>query len=128
MSEHLSLYEIKKLIHEELERCGVKVPVEEKFDYSFTGNPDKCKKFVRLVQGDWKRAIYVKKSSNDYHTADYYDLLFAVDTDGAPVCIPVPIANRLFGFINPMECRTIMTGAVYEDIYRKYYESGQLPF
>jgi len=123
--------EIIKLIDERLKLCGIQIPIEETFDYTGVGMVDKCKLFVKLVQGDWRKAIYVrKKNDKPWLSDDYYDLLFAVDEDGAPICIPVPVARKLWNIssINANECRSCMTGSVYEDIYRKYYEQAKFPF
>jgi hypothetical protein len=121
--------DIIKLIDERLKLCNIQVPIEETFDYSNCGDEVKCKLFVKLVDGNWKNGIYVIKISNPHVPPNHYDLLFAINTDGCPICIPVPIAGKLFGTkINPMECRGMISGGVYESIYRKYYEDGKLPF
>lgn len=120
--------EIIKLIDERLKLCGLQVPIEETFDYSNCGNHDKCKLFIKLVNGSWRNSIYVRKSSNQYVSDNYYDLLFTIDNNGLPVCIPVPIAEKLFHeCINKEDCRSVITGSVYEQIYKLYYEQGKLP-
>jgi hypothetical protein len=58
-------------------------------------------------------------------------LLFVVDEDRRPICIPVPLARILFNnkSINQSAChRGVISGYLYEYIYKAYYESGKLPF
>lgn len=121
---------IKKLIHEELAKCGIVIPVEETFDYTNVTDPNKSKEFVRLVNGHWRNGIYVKKTcSHDELPQNYYDLVFAVNESGIPVCIPVPVAERLWQEeIMPQMCRGIITDWVYENIYKIYYEKRELPY
>ena len=122
--------QIEQIIFETLEKCGVRVPVEAKFDYSECEKPDKCMEFIRLTQGDCRNAIYVGKGGMRDGDSRYYDLLFAPNEAGEPVCIPVPIARKLFNtrYISEVGCGGYMTGRVYEAVYRHYYEQRQLPF
>lgn len=126
-------FELRRLIQNELEKCGVAVPVEEKFDYSRFEKPDLIKQFIKLCNGNWKKSIYVKKYGERYGDSQYFDLLFVVDKYGYPNCIPVPIARKLFNEeIIPEKCLHIMNGSVYEYIYKAYYENKkireELPF
>ena len=132
--EQITLNEYRKIIHEELEKCGIKVPVELKFDYSCitgTENLSKTKKFIRLCKGNWMNSIYVSKDGERYGDDRYFDLLFVVDENGYPVCIPVPLARTLFNdkSINQSAChRGCMSGYLYEYIYKAYYNKCELPF
>jgi len=121
---------IKKLIHEELAKCGIVMPVEETFDYTNTTESNKSKQFVKLVNGHWYNGIYVKKTCSGGNLPEnYYDLIFAVNESGIPVCMPVPVAEKLWQEeIIPYKCRSIITGSVYESIYRLYYEKNKIPF
>jgi hypothetical protein len=121
---------VKKLIHEELAKCGIVMPIEETFDYTNIDQPEKTKQFVKLVHGQWQNGIYVKKTcSNDCLPGNYYDLLFTVAESGIPICLPVPVAERLWHEnVIPGQCRSIITGQVYESIYRFYYEKNEIPF
>lgn len=122
-------FDIKKIVHEELKKCGIRIPVEETFDYSGLEEPDKCKKFVKLTSGIWRWAIYVQKNGERYGDKQYFDLLFVVDEKGEPVCMPVPIARKLFNEeIKPDYCIHVMPGYIYEYIYKAYYEERELPF
>lgn len=121
--------EIEKIVFDVLERCGFIIPVEAKFDYSCTEEPEKAKEFVRLTKGNWRNAIYVRKEGERYGDSQYFDLLCAVNEKGEPICIPVPIARELFNEpINGMSCMGWMTGSAYEAIYKRYYEKRNLPF
>jgi hypothetical protein len=121
--------QIEQIIFETLEKCGVRVPVEAKFDYSGLEQPAKAMEFIRLTQGELSNAIYVSKIGGRDGDSQYFDLLFAVNEQGEPVCIPVPIARKLFNnLIDAFECKGTMSGRVYETIYRHYYQQSQLPF
>jgi hypothetical protein len=121
--------QIEQIIFETLEKCGVRVPVEAKFDYSGLEQPAKAMEFIRLTQGELSNAIYVSKIGGRDGDSQYFDLLFAVNEQGEPVCIPVPIARKLFNnLIDASECKGTMSGRVYETIYRHYYQQSQLPF
>lgn len=132
--EQITLNEYRKIVHEELEKCGVSVPVELKFDYSCiqgAENVEKTKKFVKLCNGNWRNAIYVTKNGERYGDYQFFDLLFVVDENDAPICLPVPLARVLFSEsdINPVCCHDVIKGMTYEYIYRKFYNSkDELPF
>ena len=120
---------IEQIIYETLKKCGVKVPVEAKFDYSECEEPAKAKEFVRLTNGDWRNAIYVSKDGEKLGDRQYFDLLYIPNENGEPICIPVPVARKLFNQpINAGYCNCTIPGHVYETIYRHYYEKSQLPF
>jgi len=122
-------FELRRLIQDELEKCGVVVPVEEKFDYSRFEKPDLIKQFIKLCNGNWRHTIYVKKYGERYGDEQYFDLLFVVNDFGHPICIPVPIARILFGEeIGSAFCLDIIKGYTYELIYKYYYTVQDLPF
>lgn len=122
-------FKLRRLIQDELEKCGIRVPIEEKFDYSQFDKPEILKKFVKLCYGDWRHAIYIKKNGERYGDNQYFDLLFQVDKNSYPICIPVPIARKLFNEeISANSCVDTMKGSTYEKIYRYYYENRELPF
>ena len=122
--------DIEKIIYETLKKCGVRVPVEAKFDYSECEQPAKAMEFVRLINGDWRNAIYVSKNGGEKRgDTQYFDLLYTPNENGEPICIPVPVARKLFNqSINAFYCKYTIPGHVYETIYRHYYEKSQLPF
>lgn len=129
--EQVALNEYRKVIYEELEKCGIKVPVELKFDYSCiegTENLAKTKKFIKLCNGDYRNSMYVKKYGERYGDDRYFDLLFCVDEKGYPVCIPVPIARKLFSCDITNTFMGQITGGQYEYIYRAYYIEEKIPF
>jgi hypothetical protein len=120
---------IEQIIYETLEKCGVRVPVEAKFDYSECEQPAKAMEFVRLTDGDWRNAIYVSKDGERRGDAQYFDLLYIPNENGEPICIPVPVARKLFNQpIGAYPCKWTIPGHVYETIYRHYYQQSQLPF
>jgi hypothetical protein len=120
---------IEQIIFETLEKCGINVPLEVKFDYSCTQEPAKAREFVRITEGNWRNAIYVNKEGSKFGDAQYYDLLFVVDEGGEPLCIPVPVARQLFNAtIAASLCKSTIHGSTYEAIYAKYYEKRSLPF
>jgi hypothetical protein len=134
MSEQMTIQDLKKIIHEEMEKAGIKVPVEEKFDYSCIQgeeNVRKTREFIRLCDGKLCNTTYVSKPGardGDYH---YFDLLFVVNEKGYPICLPVPLARKLFnvGMIQSPDCRSVIQGTLYEYIYKLYYEWKRgLPF
>ena len=121
--------DIEQIIYETLKKCGVRVPVEAKFDYSECEQPAKAMEFVRLTNGDWRNAIYVSKYGERYGDVQYFDLLYIPNENGEPVCIPVPVARKLFNQpINAFYCECTIPGRIYETIYRHYYLKSQLPF
>lgn len=131
MSEQMTLQEYRKIVHEELEKCGVKIPIELKFDLSIivgTENVAKTKRFLQLCDGNYLNSMYVKKSGERCGDTQYFDLLFCVDERGYPVCIPVPIARKLFGREIQITYMGQLTGGQYEYIYRAYYNQDELPF
>jgi hypothetical protein len=122
-------FEIRRLIQDELEKCGVVVPVEEKFDYSGFDKPDLMKQFIKLCNGNWRHTIYVKKYGQRYDDEQYFDLLFVVNDFGHPICIPVPLARKLFNEeIGSAFCLDMIKGYTYELIYKYYYTAQDLPF
>lgn len=122
--------QIEKIIFETLEKCGIKIPVEQKFDYSCTDMPEKAMEFVRLTGGNWRNSVYVRKFGRRYDDEHYFDLLFVANEKGEPVCLPVPIASKLFNEdIDMRMCKGSLMGGAYEIIYRHYYEEQKsLPF
>ena len=125
----MNKFDIEKIVWEQLEKCGIKIPVEEKFDYSQVEEKDKCKNFIRLTNGNWTNAIYIKKNGQRYGDEQYFDLLFVINEEGEPICVPVPIARKLFKEdIVPTYCRETISGVLYEYIYRNYYEKISMPF
>lgn len=121
--------QIEQIVFETLEKCGVRVPVEAKFDYSECEQSAKAMEFVRLTDGDWRNAIYVSKDGERWDDAQYFDLLYIPNENGEPICIPVPIARKLFNQpIGAYSCKGTILGHVYETIYRHYYQQSQLPF
>lgn len=122
--------QIEQIIFETLEKCGVEIPAEAKFDYSECEKPDKAMEFIRLIQGDLRNAIYIEKGGIEENDSQYYDLLFVLNKDGEPICIPVPVARKLFNtrYISEVGCGGCMTGQTYETVYRHYYEQRQVPF
>lgn len=131
--DQMSISEIRKIVHAELEAAGVPVPVELKFDYTFISgaeNVAKTKKFIKLCDGKVSNTLYVSKMGERCGDYQYFDLLFVADEKGRPVCIPVPLARKLFGQeIKTNHCCGALTGGVYEYIYKAYYESkDELPF
>ena len=120
---------IEQIIYEILKKCGVRVPVEAKFDYSECEQPAKAMEFVRLTDGDWRNAIYVSKDGERQGDRQYFDLLYIPNENGEPICIPVPVARKLFNQpINAFYCKCTIQGHIYETIYRHYYQKSQLPF
>ena len=120
---------IEQIIYEILKKCGVRVPVEAKFDYSECEQPAKAMEFVRLTDGDWRNAIYVSKDGERQGDRQYFDLLYIPNENGEPICIPVPVARKLFNQpINAFYCKCTIPGHIYETIYRHYYQKSQLPF
>jgi hypothetical protein len=120
----------KKEVIELLEKCGVKVPLIEKFDLS--GIEEKYKahwiKFLTLIDGDPINAIYVKKEcTNGMFDPEYYSLLYTPDTNGEPIAVPVPLARRIFG-VNEFNTRNTISGFLYERIYSAYYQNREIPF
>jgi len=121
---------IEQIIYETLKKCGVRVPVEAKFDYSECEQPAKAMEFVRLTNGDWRNAIYVSKNGGEKRgDAQYFDLLYIPNESGEPVCIPVPVARKLFNQpINAFYCNCTIPGRVYETIYKHYYKQALKAF
>jgi len=125
--------EVREIIFEILEDIGISVPIEKKFDLSECSQKEKVKEFLKITQGDYRNSIYVVKpgSRDDSY---YYDLLFCVNSDGDPICIPVPIARKLFNtpHIESTHCKGIIPGSIYEYIFKHHYEkpdeSCELPF
>jgi len=129
--EQITLNEYRKVIHEELEKCGIKIPVELKFDLSIiegTENVAKTKQFLKLCNGDYRNSVYVKKFGERDGDDRYFDLLFCVGEDGTPVCIPIPIARRLFDCKIESTYFGQITGVQYEYIYKAFYNNTELPF
>lgn len=126
MSEQMTINDVRKIVHAELEAAGIQVPIELKFDYSFITNTDfveKTKKFIKICNGDLRNCIYVSKVGTRYDDLHYFDLLFVVDESGDPICLPIPLARRLFnvGSIQSYQVKGVIQGEVYEHIYRHYY-------
>jgi hypothetical protein len=115
----------KAEVIELLESAGVKIPLEKKFDLTGVEKPEIVMEFIRLTDGDWRNAIYVSKQGSRYDDPFYFDLLYAIHESGRPVCIPVPIARKVF---NDLELREIghdipvISGSMYERIYAAYYK------
>jgi hypothetical protein len=129
--EQMTLQEYRKIIHEELEKCGVKIPIELKFDLSIISgaeNVAKTKRFLQLCNGDYRNSMYVKKIGERYSDDRYFDLLFCVDEKGYPVCIPVPLARKLFGCDIKSTYFGQITGGQYEYIYKTFYSQDELPY
>ena len=132
--EQMSISDVRKIVHAELEAAGIHVPVELKFDYSFISgaeNVAKTKRFIKLCDGDYRNSIYVQKLGERYGDEDYFDLLFVVDEKGRPICIPVPLARKLFGCEIKSTWMGQLSRGQYEYIYKAYYENkndNDLPF
>jgi hypothetical protein len=114
----------RKEIIEILRASGVNVPVEQEFDLSGIEKPEIVREFIRLTGGDWKKSIYISKNGGP-RDLWHYDLLFAIHESGRPVCIPVPIARKIFNNFSP--CKVVGTipvipGDLYERIYAAYYK------
>jgi hypothetical protein len=128
--EQMTLQEYRKIIHEELEKCGVKIPVELKFDLTWVKAEylPKTKEFLRLCSGDYRNSVYVRKSGERNGDDRYFDLLFCVDKNGWPVCIPVPMARKLFGCDIKSTYFGQITSGQYEYIYKTFYSQDELPY
>jgi hypothetical protein len=129
--EQMTLQKYRKIIHEDLEKCGVKIPVELKFDLSIISGAEniaKTKKFLQLCNGDYRNSMYVKKCGERNGDYRYFDLLFCVDKNGWPVCIPVPVARKLFNCDITNTYRAQITGGQYEYIYKAFYNKDELPY
>jgi hypothetical protein len=134
--DQMSVNDIRMIVHAEMEAMGIPVPVELKFDYSFiegAENVAKTKKFIKLCNGNLSNCLYVSKAGARYDDPYYFDLLFVVDENGRPFCLPIPLARRLFGvgMIQSCDTKGVIQGYMYEYIYKAYYEhknDGDLPF
>ena len=121
--------EVKDLVIYILQQSGVKIPVELKYDLSGLEEPEKMKEFLEITDGDLEKAIYVSKEGERGGDHQYFDLVFAINLRGEPVCVPVPVLRKMLNKgIWADGCKALMTGEIYEFIYAYYYANRSLPF
>ena len=79
--------------------------------------------FLNATKGNWRNSLYIECSICKYEKTDWCeDHLFAADSDGTPLLIPVSDANIVFARIaDKSECLGIIKNVRFTDLFSQWF-------
>lgn len=78
-------------------------------------------RFLNLIDGSWRNAIYVECRSCPYDQCECGDHLLAIDYDGTPLLYPVNrFCHETGESIDKAECAAILQRSSFEQLYRRW--------
>ena len=78
-------------------------------------------RFLNLVDGSWRNAVYLECGPCPYNSKCRNNHLLAVDHDGTPVLYPVRRFQRETGeSVDKLECIAVLKRAAFERLYSRW--------
>ena len=79
--------------------------------------------FLNSTRGNWRNSVYIECRVCRCVRCGREDFLCAPAADGAPLMLPVPDAEIVFGrLIDKSECLGTVSNARFEELYRLYLD------
>lgn len=79
-------------------------------------------RFLNLVDGTWRNAVYVECGQCPFDVQCCSDYLLAVDYDGTPILYSVCLFQKETGeSVDKAECTAILHRSAFEQLYSKWF-------